>query len=321
MLHKYSEAKVDPTSDVRLGEIEAQAVFCEAMDLYKVSAAVDPDVPLFLERIVDQRAMMHVHAPLELRPGTELERKLDKLSSSPGFIPAFLARKEQQAAVSEKTSVVGDFFSGLMGGPEYDSRRIAAGYGQGPVASGPATPSDPVFDVTRGLRRVGDDSRDALRYTALTPEQRIGQGVYFDADLPHMARTRKLAPRSLREAVLLGAHEGVRKANEDPPGMIDRVKFWLAQRNARNLGHKAQRQRIHGRFPGTLGVLEESLPDNGTRIREWAGNAGSKLRHLPPAAKLALGVTAGGAGLLGVRALSSRPNHIEILRRQAEEGA
>ena len=324
MLEKISqkdESHIKGT--IRNGEVWAQALFSEALDLYKMSAAQDPDMPLIIERLLD-----HLSSPFQSQDfATNEEREwFDKRSSAPGYFKQFhdevvvgedFSRQERLKQSQTKESVLGDFTRALTD-PNYQARRTAAslGGGRAPARQGEFSWRDPMFDVTRGLREVDENSMQAFRYAALSPAERAKQGIYFKSDLPALARDFKPQPRSLREATLLGTQEGIRRANTADPGVLDKAKFWLAQNNARRLAEKAQRQRIHGEYPGLFGTLERDMPTWRTRAGDVAADLGSKVRNLHPLAKAGLAGAGALGGALGLReaiqAGQDRQNRINI---------
>jgi len=298
----------DKKSQISLGVLEdiikeseawAKSALKEAADVYKMSASQDAEMPELIERFLGEITNLCT------APGVanaELMEMVDKHSSAPHVFQEYHAEvvlpaqyAAQYAEQRTKQSFLGDIFSGMD--PETKARQQAASMGGGfaPARAGAFSFRDPVFDVTRGLRKVDEASTAALRFAGLTPQQRAASGVYFESDLPTLAREFRPQPRSLREAVLLGTQQGVRRANMRDPSLIERLKYDIARRNAESLAFKAQTNRLHGSYPGLLGTLEASVPTTKDKIRDFATGIGQKYRNLSPAVKAGIG----GVGLLG----------------------
>lgn len=297
---KESQISLGVLEDIiKESEAWAKSALKEAADVYKMSASQDAEMPELIERFLGEITNLCT------APGVanaELMGLVDKHSSAPHVFQEYHAEvvlpaqyAAQYAEQRTKQSFLGDIFSGMD--PETKARQQAASMGGGfaPARSGAFSFRDPVFDVTRGLRKVDEASNAALRFAGLTPQQRAASGVFFESDLPTLAREFRPQPRSLREAVLLGTQQGVRRANMRDPSLIERMKYDIARRNAQRLAFKAQTNRLHGSYPGLLGTLEASVPTTKDKIRDFATGIGQKYHNLSPAVKAGIG----GVGLLG----------------------
>jgi len=319
MLQKLSSPQADPIVKAWVGQGEswARSLFCEAQDLCKLSAARDPELPALVDQVVDELTRIYTNQSF----ATPEEREFfDKRSSVPGVFMRFhdevIVGEEQIARELEfekESGIFEDFVNGYEG--SYKGRRNASDLAArvGPKATGPFGWQDPLYDVTRGLKKVDEGSRDAYKYLAMTPEQRVAQGVYFQTDVPTLGRLFKPKPRTLREAVLLGTQEGIREVNEHEPGIFEGAKLWLARKNAKGLARKAQWDRVNGNYLGLLGTVEDGLPTIKSRVQDLAGSAGDLARRAPLPVKLLAGAGALGAGAIGVSELLKR-------RRGRKEG-
>ena len=65
--------------DVQRGEAMAQALVQEAFDLVKMSAAVDPEMPILIGRMVDRFAELATYPPRQLRWGEVDGDRLQRL--------------------------------------------------------------------------------------------------------------------------------------------------------------------------------------------------------------------------------------------------
>lgn len=289
---------------VREGEAFARGFFEEAMGLFKASAALDPELPMLLEAMVQDLTQMGSAVP----GGPEVVEFVEKHSHAPDALRNFYDKVivvEEQARLKVsglKTSFFGDMVRAARD-HSYEAKRMAASFGggQAPRTQGSLSWTDPIFDPTRGLRRLEDDSQEGIRMRALTPEQRKERGVFFESDVPSLAKNHKPAPRSLREATLLGVQQGVHRANTAPPSLIESAKFELQRRNAERLAFKSRQNQIHGAYPGLLGTVEEALPTWQDKLVDAAGSLGQATRRVPKGLLYAGGGLGAMAAVLGTK--------------------
>lgn len=305
--------KNDPRAQraIEQGKRWAQAFNAEMRDLVKASAASDPEMASLAIKLSHQ--ILHMVDPddEDFCLGAILKRSggYDDVEQfrQEVIAPDNAIKKEsqqQEQAARKISSLWRAFTEGIRDPAEVHAQEAAGSFnnGRAPLTYGaPMTWRAPIFDPVAGLQKLDPDDRSAWGFLGLTPAQRKERGVYFERDLRELAETHKPVPRSMAEAVLIGAQDGARRANTEQPGFWESRNLRLAQRNAAQAMYMARRNQIHGEYPGLAATLELSQPTFREALYEEAGRLGRAVGRIPRPVRVAAGVGAGLAGTLGLR--------------------